>query len=376
MVAFVRSKGKKVISWSPGYQYKAGEIDMTQLWSYRGKPTAGIPAIDSRFHYLNHYDTFADMVGLYTSRLYNKDASDNELYGGIMAVWTDRKLTGPKEIIRQNSFYPYMLAFAERAWRGGGSQYFDKNGTMMPAQDTDAFKEYEDFENRLLWYKHHTLSREPFPYVKQTNIVWRITDAFPNDGNLDKAFPPETAEEMTADYRYGDAVYHTKDAIGAGIYLRHTWGGMVQSFYKNPQPNHTAYAYTYVYAPHNMQVGLLAEFQNYSRSDPDLPPPPGKWDYKGSRIWIDGKEVMPPQWTDTTTVKNQESPLGNENFTTRPPIKINLHRGWNKVLLKLPIGQFSIPQVRLQKWMFTAVFVTINLDDMAEDLIYSPDKKK
>lgn len=56
MVSYVRSKGKKVISWNPGWHYKPGEIDMTHLWSYRGKAQPGIPAIDSKFHYLNHFD--------------------------------------------------------------------------------------------------------------------------------------------------------------------------------------------------------------------------------------------------------------------------------------------------------------------------------
>ena len=55
MVAYVYSKGKKVVSWNPGWHYKPREIDMTQLWSYRGKAQEGIPAIDSRFHYLNHF---------------------------------------------------------------------------------------------------------------------------------------------------------------------------------------------------------------------------------------------------------------------------------------------------------------------------------
>ena len=59
MVAYVRSKGKKVISWNPGWNYQPGEIDMTQLWSYRGKAQKGIPAIDCRFHYVNHFDNYA-----------------------------------------------------------------------------------------------------------------------------------------------------------------------------------------------------------------------------------------------------------------------------------------------------------------------------
>ena len=71
MVAYIRDKGKKVISWNPGWKYKTGEIDMMQLWSYRGKAQQGIPAIDSRFHYLNHFDTFGDIIALYNSRIYN-----------------------------------------------------------------------------------------------------------------------------------------------------------------------------------------------------------------------------------------------------------------------------------------------------------------
>ena len=42
MVEYVRAKGKKVISWNPGWHYKPGEIDMTHLWSYRGKAQKGI----------------------------------------------------------------------------------------------------------------------------------------------------------------------------------------------------------------------------------------------------------------------------------------------------------------------------------------------
>lgn len=52
IVSHIRSHGKKVISWNPGWHYEPGEIDMTQLWSYRGRPQPGIPAIDCRLHYI------------------------------------------------------------------------------------------------------------------------------------------------------------------------------------------------------------------------------------------------------------------------------------------------------------------------------------
>lgn len=83
MVAYIRDKGKKVISWNPGWKYKTGEIDMMQLWSYRGKAQQGIPAIDSRFHYLNHFDTFGDIIALYNSRIYNVDMGSDNLAGVI-----------------------------------------------------------------------------------------------------------------------------------------------------------------------------------------------------------------------------------------------------------------------------------------------------
>lgn len=41
-------------------------------------------------------------------------------------------------------------------------------------------------------------------------------------------------------------------------------------------------------------------------------------------------------------------------------------------MLKLPIGKFQTPQVRLVKWMFTAVFVTPDGTESLENLIYSP----
>ena len=49
-----------------------------------------------------------------------------------------------------------MLAIAERAWKGGGTEYFDKNGTILPSEDSPEFKEFVDFENRMLWHKEHT----------------------------------------------------------------------------------------------------------------------------------------------------------------------------------------------------------------------------
>lgn len=372
MVAHVRSKGKKVISWNPGWNYKPGEIDMTHLWSYRGKAQPGIPAIDSKFHYLNHFDPFADIIALYNSRIANSITGSKDIAGCIMAVWHDRLVEPEYNMILENAFYPNMLAMAERAWLGGGTEYFDQNGTMLPANNSPAFKSFANFESRMLWHKEHNFKGYPFAYVKQTNVKWRITDAFPNDGDLTKSFPPEQA--LKKSYSYEGKNYNTNLASGAGIYLRHVWGTLVPSFYKDPKENHTAYAYTWVYSPKDQETGLWVGFQNYGRSEKDLAPLPGNWDYKGSRIWLNDQEIQPPLWTATHRIKSNETAIGNENFESRPPLSVQLHKGWNKVFLKLPVGKFSSPEVRLEKWMFTTVFVTPDGQNAVDGLIYSPDR--
>ena len=376
MVSYIRAKGKKVISWNPGWNYKPGEIDMMQMWSFRGKVTPGIPHIDSKFHYTNHFDTFADLVALYDSKVYNLSEQSEDVVGAIVALWHDRLLSSEENMILENHFYPSMLALAERTWLGGGSQYYDGEGTMMWNEESETFKNFAQFEKRMLYHKDKYFQGYPFGYVKQTNVKWNITDAFPNDGDMGKVFPPE--QGLKDSYQYEGKEYGVRSAIGAGIYFRHVWGGLptsIPTFYKNPQENHTAYAYTWVYSPKAQEVGMWAETQNYSRSEMDLPPKQGSWDYRGSRLWINDKEVAPPTWTATHTTKSNEIALGNENCVARPPIMVKLNKGWNKVFWKLPIGKFRSDEVRLVKWMFTTVFVTPDGQKAVEGLIYSPDKK-
>ena len=364
MVAFVRSKGKKVISWNPGWKYKKGEIDMTQLWSYRGKAQPGIPAIDCRFHYANHFDNYADLVALFNSRIYNQPMGSDDLAGCIIAFWNDRYIDNTRQLLDENNFYPYMLTLAERAWRGGGRGYFDGKTTLLWDDEPEQKAEFAEFENRMLWHKQHTLKGQPFAYERQADVEWRITDAFPNNGNLQMSFPPEehlaavgTPETDAKSYEYNGKTYNSRTITGNGIYLRHVWGTLVPEFYKDPKENSTAYATRWIYSKKPCTAHLYMETYNYSRSESDLPPRAGTWDYKGSRAWINGNEIMPPVWTNTHTERTNELPLRNENCVSRPPVDIRLNKGWNKLVLKLPVGKFQTKETRLVKWMFSATVV-------------------
>lgn len=367
MVSYVRSLGRKVISWNPGWSYRPGEIDMTQLWSYRGQAQSGIPAIDSRLHYINHFDTFADLIALYHARILRADHGGEDLVGAILAVWNDRYIETHEQIMADNHVYASALALAERAWLGGGSGYFDGETTVLRSRQGALYRSFADFERRLLHYKATQLSREPIPYVKQTHAAWQIIGPFPNGGDLARVFPPESSWHAgkglpprgLLSYTYEGKTYRAQQVLGSGFYLRHVWGpGTVPGVLSSPEENHTAYAVAWVHTPSVQQAGLLLETQNYSRSESDLPPPAGAWDYRSSRIWLNGRELSAPEWTGRHAQRSHEIPLGNENVAWRRPIPVTLRAGWNQLLLKLPVGAFKTPETRLVKWMFTASFVT------------------
>lgn len=136
---------------------------------------------------------------------------------------------------------------------------------------------------------------------------------------------------------------------------------------------HTTYAYTWVYSPIEQKVGLNIDFQNYSRSESDLPPLPGTWDYKGSRIWLNKEEILPSHWINNHKERSNEIALVNENSASRPPITVTLNKGWNKIFIKLPVGRFQSKETRLVKWMFNVVFVSIDGKEELKNIVYSTD---
>lgn len=387
MIAYVESKGKKAGIWNPinGIAQDNLNASLAQMWGTRGYVASGKANIDCRYNYTNHFDVFADLVGIYKSNIYYESKGNSTVAGAISGCWNDRKMATVTDIMAQNNVYANVIATAERAWIGGGKRYIDNctnggtnggGGVMLP-NSGEEYKEFADWERRFLFHKANSLKGEPIPYVKQTNIRWRITDAFPNGGDAAKVFPPEeqmnNAGIQPDTYIYNGANYNTGMATGAGIYLAHTWGkSIINAYYDAPAYNHTAYAWTYVYSPEAQTVGAQIEFQNYSRSEQDPAPAAGKWDLYGSNIWLNGTPIAAPTYENTgVSISSKEVTLKNENFAARKPIAVQLKKGWNKVFLKLPYVNAGY---RLDKWMFT--FVLTDLEGIAavDGLIYSPNQ--
>jgi len=67
-----------------------------------------------------------------------------------------------------------MLAIAERAWIGGGSQYFDGSGTVLTEEESRDFLAFAEFEDRMLWHLHNSCPEGSYCYVRQSHQRWVV----------------------------------------------------------------------------------------------------------------------------------------------------------------------------------------------------------
>lgn len=383
MIDYVHSLDKKVVIWNrynrPPKVVDPAVIpcDMTTNWATSGTLSPGIPNIDMRYNYTNHFDVFADVVGIYKSSIFGRDTGDKDVAGTISAAWNDTKTPTHDDIVRQNNIYANILASAERVWKGGGERYIEQGGVTLPLSGAE-YDEFADWERRFLHHKATTLSdaADMIPYVRQSDVVWRVTDQIPNGGDPSALLMPElylNDEVMPDSFSIDGVVYGVSDVRGAGIYLRHIWHPIVKGYYDAPRDSVTAYAWTYIYSPVEQDAGALIEFYTYSRSGDEKAPPAGCWDRRGSRIWLNGEEIAAPAWQQPDADIRQDmtdSGLINENLTNRPAVNIHLKKGWNKVFMKLPHADQG--GTKRDKWQFTFVITDAAGRDALDGIVYSP----
>lgn len=78
------------------------------------------------------------------------------------------------------------------------------------------------------------------------------------------------------------------------------------------------------------------------------------WDNKLGAIWVNQKLIDPPVWKRGGQKGHSEIPLIDEGYEFRDAAIINMKKGWNEVLVKVPIGSFKGKDWQNPvKWMFT-----------------------
>jgi hypothetical protein len=350
VAAYIQSFGKKIIGWQPGGNFNDNTI--RQLWMDDNGKIAGnsnIQYIDSRHLYLNHMDPLEAVVTIFNRKIANKEKGDASALGATLCMWHDRAVAKEEDVLKMNPVYPGMLAFAERVWRGGGHSGW--TATIGAPSSKEAI-EFAAFEKRLMDHQKQFFTKLPFPYTEQSSITWKLYGPYTNDGNLSIKFQPEQknfdAEKIAPD----------KEVVGGTIVLRHWWHPLISGAIEKPKDSTTWYAVRKIWSKEEAEKKFRIGFNNLSRSPATDSPPLDAWDNKSSAIWVNGKIINPPGWKHGGQKGNAEIPLIDEGYEYRAPTKILLKKGWNDVLLKLPVGSFKGKDWQNPvKWMFTFVEV-------------------
>lgn len=348
VIDLVHRLGKQTVGWSPG-----GNIDnktIRQLWmsDLGEKDSTNLVFIDSRHLYLNHMDPMETVTTIFHRQLGGRAREDKNMKGATLCLWHDRRVAREDDVLRMNAVYPGMLTFAERSWQGGGAPQWITNTPL------DSGKEpFRLFEQRLLDQQRQYLSDLPFPYAKQSDLSWKLWGPFDNEGDLERVFAPESNQSVLK------VPQASVQAIGGTVVLRHWWHPLVQGVLNDPKENTTWYASTRIWSAEEGERDFWVGFNNLSRSPATDSPLSGTWNDHKSRLWVNGQEVHPPIWQRGGQQGHTEIPLIDEGYEYRKPTRIALKKGWNTVLVKLPVGSFKGKDWQNPvKWMFT--FIPVN----------------
>ena len=351
IIKLLQDKGKKVIGWEPGGTYPSTVY--RQLW--RGTTQVLGPAnykrIDSRNLYINHMAPEESVTSIYNHAIDDRMQGDPNNIGATLCLWNDRKLANPPGNLTQNPTLASILAFAERTWSGGG-----KTGNLVGLNRLTLFekKKFEHFEDRMLSIQQTFYKNIPFQYIRQSNIQWQLLGPFDNKGHLNAVFAPEPSKQTSI-----TTISHPGDSITGGtIILRHFWDPIVKGLLGTPRENTTYYAKGRYWSPVDTTALLWVGFYDNSRSTATAPAKAGTWYNLGSKVWLNGQIIAPPDWQRSGQKGDLEIPYIDENYYFRAPREVHIKKGWNYLLLKAPVGSFNSGKWYAPvKWMFTAMFV-------------------
>lgn len=346
----IRQFNCEVIGWYPGGNYSDQTI--RQIWGHRpdpGNSKKPIRYLFSRIMYIGDYDPENTVVMLF-NRKFREDHGDSILLGTEICNWNDRRLAKEEDFVNMNSVYPTMLAFAERSWRGGGEL---RPRFSIGEDSSPAATAFTEFEERLLVHKNRYFNKLRFDYVKQTHIKWNLYGPFPNNGQTDKIFWPEKAGPSIKDS------LPAVSATGGTIWIRHALSPQEAiAWMPSVKDSATCYAYTQFWCNADSVINMWIDFKDLSRSGADATPPKGEWDYFNGKIWVNDVAIAPPAWKNAGLESGKlEVPLVDEGYYYRPPHRVAVKKGWNRILVKAPMGKFD-PDGDWQtpaKWMFTAI---------------------
>lgn len=358
MIRYVRSKGKQVVVWYPGYAPDSNAVRM--CW---GEYEAGYsldksaPYIDCNGFYMDWMDSQGGVLQTFFQYPCEVPQAGGKALGSEMCVWTDGAISSDERILLQYPFYPTMLTFSERIWRGSREKRRDLVANL-PAKGTKAWEAFNEFEDRLIYHRDRYFKSIPFAYVKQSEMKWRLIGPFNHHGINDTSFEPEKVIKEKYIVRKDTLTWNDTVAYGGEIQIRTLYAmfNMHRNQYRLDflptvmsssvgKKDGTCYALTRIKSPKNQEVylmfGLNGMWGHSGGYRSARAPEHGSWDFSGGDVWLNGIRVLPPSrwpfeslpWTGWGKGRI-EVPLTEEGYFFRPPVKIKLRKGVNEILVR------------------------------------------
>ena len=375
MIRYVRSKGKQVVVWYPGYAPDSNAVRM--CW---GEYEAGYsldksaPYIDCNGFYMDWKDSQGGVLQTFFQYPCEVPQAGGKALGSEMCVWTDGAISSDERILLQYPFYPTMLTFSERIWRGSREKRRDLVDNL-PAKGTKAWEAFNEFEDRLIYHRDRYFKSIPFAYVKQSEMKWRLIGPFNHHGINDTSFEPEKVIKEKYIVRKDTLTWNDTVAYGGEIQIRTLYAmfNMHRNQYRLDflptvmsssvgKKDGTCYALTRIKSPKNQEVylmfGLNGMWGHSGGYRSARAPEHGSWDFSGGDVWLNGIRVLPPSrwpfeslpWTGWGKGRI-EVPLTEEGYFFRPPVKIKLRKGVNEILVRTVFGHWKGDNGQ-RKWQF------------------------
>ena len=375
MIRYVRSKGKQVVVWYPGYAPDSNAVRM--CW---GEYEAGYsldksaPYIDCNGFYMDWMDSQGGVLQTFFQYPCEVPQAGGKALGSEMCVWTDGAISSDERILLQYPFYPTMLTFSERIWRGSREKRRDLVANL-PAKGTKAWEAFNEFEDRLIYHRDRYFKSIPFAYVKQSEMKWRLIGPFNHHGINDTSFEPEKVIKEKYIVRKDTLTWNDTVAYGGEIQIRTLYAmfNMHRNQYRLDflptvmsssvgKKDGTCYALTRIKSPKNQEVylmfGLNGMWGHSGGYRSARAPEHGSWDFSGGDVWLNGIRVLPPSrwpfeslpWTGWGKGRI-EVPLTEEGYFFRPPVKIKLRKGVNEILVRTVPAQWKGDNGQ-RKWQF------------------------
>ena len=375
MIRYVRSKGKQVVVWYPGYAPDSNAVRM--CW---GEYEAGYsldksaPYIDCNGFYMDWMDSQGGVLQTFFQYPCEVPQAGGKALGSEMCVWTDGAISSDERILLQYPFYPTMLTFSERIWRGSREKRRDLVANL-PAKGTKAWEAFNEFEDRLIYHRDRYFKSIPFAYVKQSEMKWRLIGPFNHHGINDTSFEPEKVIKEKYIVRKDTLTWNDTVAYGGKIQIRTLYAmfNMHRNQYRLDflptvmsssvgKKDGTCYALTRIKSPKNQEVylmfGLNGMWGHSGGYRSARAPEHGSWDFSGGDVWLNGIRVLPPSrwpfeslpWTGWGKGRI-EVPLTEEGYFFRPPVKIKLRKGVNEILVRTVFGHWKGDNGQ-RKWQF------------------------